>query len=133
MVVPVLGDAIASHLSKLEGLYSVELPAFLESDILAFVRSCNVTTPTRAILVSEKTYPSDIPTTPWAEVLKWRTDDDRNFIWARGSREPDSSFRSAVKPFISRRFPGDLGCECTLDLLAEISVGELWKRQGRQA
>lgn len=133
MVVPVLGDAIASHLSKREGLYSVELPASLESDILAFVRSCNVTTPTRAILVSEKTYPSDIPTTPWAEVLKWRTDDDRNFIWARGSREPDSSFRSAVKPFISRRFPGDLGCECTLDLLAEISVGELWKRQGRQA
>src|SRR6266566_5370229 len=133
MVVSVLGDAIASHLSKLEGLYSVELPASLESEILGFVRSCNSTKLTRAILVTDKTYPNDIPTTPWAEVLKWRTDDDRNFIWARGSREPDSSFRSAVKPFISSRFPGDLGCECTLDLLAEISVRELWKRQGRQA
>lgn len=133
MVVSVLGDAIASHLSKLGGLYSVELPAVLENDILGFVRSCNATKPTRAVLVTDKTYPSDILTTRWAEVLQWRTDDDRNFIWTRRSREPDSSFRSAVKPFISSRFPGDLGCECTLDLLAEISVSELWKRQGRQA
>ena len=132
MVVSVLGDAIASHLSKREGLYSVELPASLESEILGFVHNCNSTEPTRAILVTDKAYTSDIPTSTWAEVLKWRTDDDRSFIWMRGPREPDSSFRSAVKPFISSRFPGDLGCECTLDLLAEISVSELWRRRGRQ-
>jgi len=107
MVVSVLGDAIASHLSKREGLYSVELPASLESEILGFVRNCNATEPTRAILVTDKAYTSDIPTSTWAEVLKWRTDDDRSFIWMRGPREPDSSFRSAVKPFISSRFPGD--------------------------
>ncbi len=130
---PVLGEAIASHLSRLRGLYSVELPIALESDIIGLVQTCNTISPKRAILVTDRPHSSNVPSTSWAEILKWRTDDDRVFVWTRGLRDPDSSFRSAVKPFISGRFPGDQGCECTLDLLAEISIQELWKRHNHQA
>ncbi|MCB8951400.1 MAG: ATP-binding protein [Ardenticatenales bacterium] len=129
---PILGKAIAAHIQKLKGLYSVELPSALNEELVDLVSTCNsVTNPSRALLVVE---PNDadvnqVKTTTWAELLGWRTNEDRVFAWQRGVREPDTSFQSVVKPFISSRFPGNPGGECTLDLLARLSIEELWKRR----
>lgn len=126
---PILGNAIAAHLSRLEGLYSVELPGSLINELGQLVTSCNASsTPNRALLVTDDTPPSGVASTLWAEILKWRTNDDRVFAWKRGSREPDTSFTSVVRPFISSRFPGSPSGECTLELFAELSIKELWRR-----
>jgi DNA helicase HerA-like ATPase len=128
---PVLGKAIATHLRKLAGLYSVELPAKLRHEIFDIVSACNQGHPSRALfVVDEDLSTTGVKTTSWAELLGWRTSDDRVFVWERGSREPDTSFQSVVKPFISSRFPGSPGGECTLDLLANLSIEELWTRNG---
>jgi hypothetical protein len=130
---PILGKAIANHIQKLRGLYSVELPPKLYGEMNVLVSSCNQVIPNRALLVidGELNEPG-ISTTSWAELLGWRTDEDRLFVWQRGTREPDTSFQSVVKPFISSRFPGIPAGECTLDLLAEISIRELWRNHGLQ-
>jgi hypothetical protein len=127
---PILGSAIATHLSRLKGLYSVELPVSLADEMEDVVRDCNKTSASRALLVSDEPSSQDVRTISWAEILGWRTDDDRVFVWRRGSQEPDTSFRSVVRPFISARFPGAIGGECTLDQLARLSVVELWRRRG---
>jgi hypothetical protein len=64
-------------------------------------------------------------TSRWAEVLKWRTADDRIFLWERGAGEPDSSFRSAVQEFIGPRFPID-GSICDSNTLATLVVKHLF-------
>jgi len=128
---PILGKAIAAHLRGLKGLYSVELPARLQREIVDLVSTCNEIGPYRALFVTdEEPSTTGIETISWAELLGWRTNDDRVFAWERCSREPDTSFQSVVKPFISSRFPGSPAGECTLDLLAELSVKELWIRHG---
>ncbi len=130
----VLGNAIAAYLSRLGGLYSVELPGSLLPEMLDLVQAANsTTTAKRAMLVTDDpTLAGSLPTSTWREVLEWRTEDDRTFVWKRGLREPDTSFRSVVRPFISARFPGIDGGECTLELLVRISIVELWRRRGKQ-
>lgn len=123
-----LGRAIAAHLSTLKGLYSVELPLALEDEMLELVLKCNQVAPARAVLVGERTgVPSGVAQVAWPDVLGWRTAEDRVFAWRRSERDPDTSFRDVVRPFISARFPGTGGGECSGDLLAELCVKELWR------
>lgn len=129
----VLGTAIARHLSRLGGLYSVELPDSLVQEMLDLVQTANGVAPKRALLVTDDpTLSNSVATTTWRDILGWRTTDDRTFVWKRGIREPDTSFLSVVRPFISTRFPGADGGECTLELLVRISIEELWYRRGKQ-
>lgn len=128
----ILGKAIASYVTKLKGLYSIELPGALKNEMEEIVNSCNQSQGFRSVLVLEnKSLASNAYAILWDEILGWRTDDDRIFVWERGGREPDTSFKSAVKPFISSHFPGEPAGECTLDLFATISIMELWKQQER--
>lgn len=129
----ILGSAIAHHLKDVVGLYSVELPESLMDDLVDLVSSACVTMPNRAVLVTDDNI-AGLPFSPvrWREVLRWRTTDDRVFGWKRGAREPDTSFRSVVRPFISSRFPGAGGGECTPDMLVRLSIVELWRRRGLQ-
>ena len=92
------------------------------------VATCNAVETTRAVLVGERTsVPAKVVQISWAEVLGWRTADDRVFVWRRTERDPDTSFRDVVRPFISARFPGTGGGECSSDLLANLAVDELWR------
>src|SRR6185312_3563880 len=106
--------SIARYLGKLGGLYSVELPASLSQEMTELVSFANQGQPNRALLVSDSAPPGAVAVSNWRDVLGWRTADDRIFTWKRGHREPDTSFRSVVRPFISARFPGARGGECTL-------------------
>src|SRR5713101_1577653 len=104
---PILVTAIANHLSRLGGLYSVELPDALWEEMVDLVSTGNVGQTNRALLVTDDPgAAASVPTIRWREILGWRTTDDRIFAWKRGTREPDTSFRSVVRPFISNRFPG---------------------------
>ena len=128
---PILGNALGNYLSRLGGLYSVELPEALGQEMLDLVVAGNASQVNRAVLVSDDpTAGSGVSTIRWREILGWRTTDDRIFVWKRGTREPDTSFRSVVRPFISSRFPGASGGECTLELLVKLSITELWRRRG---
>src|ERR1043165_7255862 len=130
----ILGNAIARYLCQLGGLYSVELPESLLPEMLELVQLANSVAPKRALLVTDDPLLTNATaTTTWRGVLGWRTIDDRIFIWKRGLREPDTSFVSVVRPFISTRFPGADGGECTLELLVHISIRELWHQLGKQA
>jgi hypothetical protein len=124
----IIGKAIARHLRDLSGLYSIELPISLVDDIFDLVGESNVANTKRALYVVEEStiVSSDIAYTTWAELLRWRTDDDRIFVWTRGTREPDTSFQSVVKPFISSRFPGSPSGECSLQLFARLSIDEIF-------
>jgi hypothetical protein len=105
---PVLGNAIGNYLSRLGGLYSVELPDTLWQELLDLVAAGNARQVNRAVLVTDDpTSASGVLSIGWREILGWRTTDDRIFAWKRGTREPDTSFRSVVRPFISSRFPGE--------------------------
>jgi len=126
---PIFGKAIAKYLCNLSGLYSVELPLEVWDEIVEIVQICNENEPMRALLVTQRD-DIEVAKTSWDELLQWRTSDDRVFVWVRGAREPDSSFQSAVKPFITSRFPGVPTGECTLELLATISIKELWEQNG---
>ena len=53
-------------------------------------------------------------------------------MWHRGLQEPDSSFQSVVRPFISGRFPGAGGGECSAQLFIRICIGEIWASRGWQ-
>jgi hypothetical protein len=129
----VLGNAIARYLSKLGGLYSVELPESLIQEMVDLVQAANAVTVKRALLVTDDPAVSaSVATTTWRDILGWRTTDDRAFVWKRGFKQPDTSFLSVVRPFISTRFPGADGGECTLELLVRISISELWYRRGKQ-
>ena len=123
-----LGRAIAAHLSNQKGLYSVELPLSLEAEMLDLVATCNATEPTRAVLIGDRpTIPSRVKQVAWPELLGWRTADDRVFVWRRSERDPDTSFRDVVRPFVSARFPGTGGGECSSELLSGLCVDELWR------
>ena len=129
---PVLGHAIARYLGSLRGLYSVELPEALASEMAGLVQQANAHATNRAFVVSSAAPPASLAsaTIGWRQLLAWRTDEDRVFVWQRGLHEPDSSFQSVVRPFISRRFPGAGGGECSLPLLVRACVRELWERRG---
>ena len=123
----ILGTSIGRYLKEMNGLYSVELPTKLRPEILDLVNVCNADTSTRALFVvgDEETLQFDHQVR-WSEMLGWRTNDDRIFVWERGNKEPDTSFTSAVKPFISSRFPGSPTGECSLELLARLTVQQLF-------
>src|SRR5579883_99643 len=124
---PILGKAIARYLRSRRGLYSVELPPTLLDEMSDVVSGCNIVGSNRAFLVTEPpAASSSVPSVRWAEILRWRTQDDRVFVWARGSREPDTSFRSVVRPFIANRFPGLNGGECSIDDFARFTIAEIW-------
>lgn len=127
----ILGSAIANYLSGLGGLYSVELPETLWHEMIELVVVGNSVQANRALLVTDDPITAGTAQTiPWREILGWRTTDDRIFAWKRGTKEPDTSFRGVVRPFISSRFPGANGGECTLELLVRLSITELWRRRG---
>lgn len=129
----ILGSAIANYLSGLEGLYSVELPETLWEEMIELVVVANGVQGNRALLVTDDpTTAANAQTIKWREILAWRTTEDRIFVWKRGTKEPDTSFRSVVRPFISSRFPGANGGECSLELLVRLSITELWRRCGNQ-
>lgn len=132
---PVLGRALGNYLSRLGGLYSVELPESLGAELETLVLRANHAQPNRAIFVSTSAVPNALTSmsTTWREILAWRTTDDRVFAWKRGLNEPDSSFQSVVRPFISSRFPGVGGGECSSSLLVRICLEEIWTGQGWQA
>src|SRR5208282_2466942 len=97
-------------------------------------RRANLTQANRALFVTgDNTASATIPCIRWEQLLGWRTSDDRIFVWCRGVREPDTSFRSVVRPFISNRFPGANGGECTRELLVRLCISELWRRRGMQS
>ena len=92
------------------------------------VATCNAVEATRAVLVGERTnLPERVFQVSWEDLLGWRTADDRVFVWMRGQRDPDTSFRDVVRPFISSRFPGTGGGECSSEMLASLSIDELWR------
>lgn len=123
-----LGRAIAAHLSALKGLYSVELPLALEKEMFDLVAGCNLVATNRAVLVGERAaVPNGVKQVSWPDILGWRTTEDRIFAWKRSERDPDTSFRDVVRPFISARFPGTGGGECSTELLADLCVKELWR------
>ena len=124
---PILGRAIGNELVQTRGLYSVELPAQLEAEMKDLVATVNAIAPQRAVLVYSGELAPPIVTVAANAILKWRTDDDRIFVWPRGAVEPDSSFRSVVKPYISSRFPGVEGGECTVPQLAALVLREIWR------
>lgn len=128
----VLGIALGKYLKNLKGLYSVEIPARLYDEAIELVNTCNEAVPKRALLVVNGGEGQSLPgsTIQWPDLLGWRTDDDRIFVWERGNREPDTSFQSVVKPFISSKFPGDPQGECSLELLATLCTEEIFKRHG---
>jgi hypothetical protein len=128
---PVLGNAIARYLSSLRGLYTVELPEALGDEMVTLVQRANTAGSGRALLVSSGAAPAGLESATIAprQLLAWRTDEDRVFVWRRGTFEPDSSFQSVARPFISRRFPGADGGECDLPLLVRASITELWDRR----
>lgn len=126
----ILGQAIAKHLVGLHGLYSVELPEQTIAEARRLVEQANLLQPNRALFVTDDpASAAGVTSIQWREILGWRTEDDRIFVWKRGIREPDTSFRSVVRPFISNRFPGAGGGECSLDMLVELSVRELWAKR----
>lgn len=129
---PVLGHAIARYLGALRGLYSVELPEALAAEMAGLVQQANAHATNRAFVVSSAAPQPGMAgaTISWRQLLAWRTDEDRVFVWQRGLLEPDSSFQSVVRPFISRRFPGTGGGECSLPLLVRACIRELWERRG---
>ena len=130
---PILGQAIARHLVGLQGLYSVELPEQILGEAQTLVEQANIHQPHRALFVTDDPTTAGAATSiRWRELLGWRTEDDRIFVWKRGVREPDSSFRSVVRPFISNRFPGADGGECSSQLLVELSIKELWLKRNYQ-
>src|SRR5260370_24053678 len=123
---PLLGRAIAPHLSSLKGLYSVELPLVLEQDMLDLVAKCHAVAPARAVLVGQHfNVPAGITQVSWPDVLGWRATEDRVFVWRRGEPDPDTSFRDVVRPFISSRFPGTSGGECSTEELPNLCLDEL--------
>lgn len=128
----ILGQAIARHLVGLRGLYSVELPEQILNEAFVLVNEANLHTPKRALFVTDDSATSGVELISWRELLGWRTEDDRIFVWKRGIREPDTSFRSVVLPFISNRFPSTNESECSLDLFVELSIKELWLKRGIQ-
>jgi hypothetical protein len=129
----ILGKAIARYLSGIRGLYSVELPESLLQEMLELVELANAAESHRALLVTDDPgLSSSAVSTSWRDILRWRTTDDRAFVWTRGLRQPDTSFVSVVRPFISTRFPGADGGECTLELLVRITVAELWQKRNKQ-
>ena len=132
---PVLGRALANYLSRLGGLYSVALPESLGEELETLVVRANHAQPNRAIFVSTSAVPNVLApmSTTWREILAWRTTDDRIFAWHRGLNEPDSSFQSVVRPFISNRFPGIGGGKCSSSLLVRICLEEIWTGLGLQA
>ncbi|MGH7307092.1 MAG: hypothetical protein ACREK6_00185 [Candidatus Rokuibacteriota bacterium] len=97
----------------------------------ALVEYANTMAPNRAFLVSLAAAEPGLGnvTIGWRQLLAWRTDEDRVFVWRRGLHEPDSSFQSVVRPFISRRFPGAGGGECSLPLIVRACVRELWEHR----
>lgn len=126
----ILGQAIARHLINLRGLYSVEFPERLAAEGIALVQACNTVRANHAIFVADDVSAIEgITPVRWRAILGWRTEDDRIFVWKRGIREPDTSFRSVVRPFISSRFPGVNGGECTPELFVRICVAELWSKR----
>jgi len=129
----ILGRALARHLSSIRGLYSVELPDSLSAEMLELVGSANSVASKRALLVTDDPgLSSSVESTAWRDILRWRTTDDRIFVWARGIRQPDTSFISVVRPFISTRFPGADGGECTLELLVRTCVEEFSYQRSKQ-
>jgi hypothetical protein len=130
----VIGQAIARHLVSLRGLYSVELPEELNDEIVSLVNTANAVHANRGLFVSDVPLQSStVRTVRWSEVLGWRTEDDRIFAWKRGLREPDTSFRSVVRPFISSRFPGTSNSECSQQLFVRLCMTELWRQRNESA
>jgi len=121
-----IGEALASHLVALKGLYSIQLPEALRPELETLATRLNGLAPRRAIYVSDLDLPLTVFRSRWAEVLKWRTDDDRIFLWERGAGEPDSSFKSVVREFIGPRFPIG-GSFCDLSSLAALCIRHLFK------
>lgn len=124
-----LGSALATYLAEFRGLYSVQLPQALRPELVRLVADLNSVTPRRGIYVSDLDLPGAPLTSRWAEALRWRTADDRIFVWERGAGEPDSSFQSAVRDFIGPRFPVD-GSICDLATLATLVVRHLFASRG---
>jgi hypothetical protein len=125
----ILGISLGKYLRELKGMYSVEFPTQLLVEMVDLIETCNAKSPKRALLVvSDEEELIDKDKIHWSEILGWRTNDDRIFAWERGIKEPDTSFTSAVKPFISRRFPGNPSGECTLKLFAQLTIKELFTK-----
>ncbi len=122
---PFLGEALADHIVRLQGLYSIQLPEALRPELADLVARINVNGSRRAVYVTDADL-AGLLTSKRAEVLKWRTADDRVFVWERGAFEPDTSFQSAVRDFIGPRFPIPGGL-CDRDSLAEICIRYLFK------
>lgn len=126
----ILGTAIAYHLSRRNGKFIVALPASLLGEMEDLVNTANQMVPHRAVLVTDVLVSgTTVARVLWRDVLSWRGDEDRIFVWPRHEREPDSSFTSGVQEFISSRFPGSTSPECSLHLLAEICLREIWRRK----
>jgi hypothetical protein len=69
---PILGYAIANHLSKLSGLYSVELPESLWQEMLDLVSIAGAGQTNRALLVTDDpVVAGSVPTIRWREILGW--------------------------------------------------------------
>ena len=68
---PVLGRAIANYLSRLGGLYSVELPESLAAEMEELVLRANQRGPSRALFVSAASPPASLAnmSTTWQEIL----------------------------------------------------------------
>lgn len=133
----IVGRAIGRYLRERQGVFSVELPAALDGEMSSLVSICNGKQENSAFLVLPEheaggTTDFGCATISWSELLRWRTDDDRVFVWARDSGEPHSSFQSVVTTFIGRRFPGEPGGTCSPSLLSRLCTEEIWRELGEE-
>lgn len=133
----IVGRAIGRYLRERQGVFAVELPSALEDEMSSLVSICNRNRENSAFLVlpeHEDGGSTDYgcATISWSELLRWRTNDDRVFVWARDTGEPHSSFQSVVTTFIGRRFPGKPGGTCSPRLLSRLCIEEIWRELGEE-
>jgi energy-coupling factor transporter ATP-binding protein EcfA2 len=118
-----LGKAIGRHLENYSGRLYVEFPERMGAAAAAVADTINAAIRGGAVLVTvDAANAGEFAATP-GQALAWRTDHSRVFVWAGTDFDPDTGFRSAVEPFISRSFP--VGCRCDLGLLARLGAEAL--------
>lgn len=120
----VLGRALARLLAGARGRQYVQLPKELEAEARALAAAANDGhAEIKAVLVVRNPAPGDPPwIIPSSQLIAWRTDADRIFVFLGGVVEPDSSFATSATPFLTDAFPGTGGGSCSPEQLATATM-----------
>lgn len=120
----VLGRALAKLLAGANGRHYVQFPQELAGEARALVEAANYgEVEVRAVLVVEQRQPNDPRwVVPSSQLIAWRTDTDRVFVFLGGVVEPDSSFATSAGAFLTDAFPGTGGGTCSPTQLAKATM-----------